>query len=1726
MWVIPFCFPPKTRSPHITKTVLMEGKVEELLLDMKVEKERFMRNFFFCLGFCRSLFRLSRMRRVHFLVPLEGWHRRKMETVTVRMSRGDRTTPWGFGVTEAPSRDVVIVNVVGGSLADRAGLRNGDILDELEGLRNLDINATDRLLVTSRDKIELVVHRESRKGEMVAKVVAMVERRKERRGNEGNQAEISSSPTQPLLSSSSSSSSHSSSPIEHDEKLRRDIYEVYNQLCMVQITASPKPWNGSGGGASRVWRPEITQNTEMHKFQDSTHQMPYKVSLEHNNSSIPPKGFNNAAMPFNTDPRVKHLQYNSPMNLYSNTAAAEQYAQQTQGIVQNDSSLGRARSDQPSYMRSETLKVLKEHEQNGHSSHPNPQGLPVCYVCTKPILGLMAQAAGHQLHGDCLACATCGTSLKNIGHHYIDGKFYCDIHQRLKRATSTGPADPNLMARIPPTAAQPTRPSEPPRGAYQPDGINRRPLSVSPNPGQWSSTQQSLNVSVSNPRTQGVISPANRGVPSSQMYGNDLNRGGSRAPQDYRPSPTLAPPSGAPPPPPSSQPPIDPSMIHDVHLRVPSSLRAAVSPRRRARLPREWPPSKGQVKTTPFWNTELHQPACIQVPSKPHTVSLHDAVFEMDTDPEERKESPRRMTILERSPSGTTFKSSPKIINRPSSVQFEPISSQPELLKAVQVQVKEVAKLDVPPLSTSTPRIEPEPAKAMIKTDAITSDQVEQISESSDQSSISETQNQNQSSDSNQLNTSQCTQTTQTSPGLVEDGVKENKMENKAKKLQKKPGRKDPRRLTAIYTPNLEETPIEIEVNDEEKVVMRPEKTQTVTVELDARRASTVHVPEISNLPPIQDTISRFGSIPKITSPRPFVPLKESVYSPVKKLAESPVEPIRKVSESPILDQYNKPSSSNPSPIKIGPLLKSLPRDQLPEGIIGINVISKPFKAPDMIEFPSHRKRYSYNVAEEQKVNRPAELASLPPLMKGKQVVTPQGSPFSTLTRQKDPRSIEERNQQLLQRTPSPKGTLTRRTPSPVLNISIQPLPTRNEEDHSLKSVSTLRKAYEQQPTQIRQSPVMGIQSLGKRTPSPGLKKVIEKKNFIREDSRTSQNEFEGNQWAKVSEVVDESDIMTDTSRRSDESTNAAASELSDVAEAVKYQPLNQYDVDESELVKIRKSQKSNQEDTDVTDIDSDEEKERWMREELELARKEELVNQMIHWEKPIVYRRESPIAIRGEQNLNLTPNQRQTFALKTRLVESIDENANWDDPSERDTLSMVSESDEWRKKAMELLDDETQFDRDMQLVAKLHQQLEECRGMDEGDRQKAIYCMKRHKKTLASDQRLEKLLDSAIHFVAHLEEPQRLQWTKDMAGVENYEEPIKREQRMSRQGSREKSGPGSTPYPPERKNFGQVQVHPMNPVILQEEKEILDELGRFDVRNRENEGQESIVKSESLKRGPIIPEIDYPMDSPIFARKNYETLPIRTEQLSNVLEELNNIMKPRSSDFISRKLKSVQQKETQEKVNSYASNRQNQQQQQQTTRTTDSHTLLNQPAQGGKVPFCEACKQQIRGAFVLAQGLSWCPEHFICANASCGRRLLECGFVEENGQKFCENCFENNIAPRCAKCARPIVSDCLNALQKKWHPQCFTCAHCSKPFGNSAFYLEQGLPYCENDWNRLFTTKCYQCTYPIEAGDRWVEALGHAYHSNCFNCTRCNVNLEGESFYAKNGEPFCKLHA
>ncbi|XP_067629372.1 uncharacterized protein Zasp52 isoform X6 [Eurosta solidaginis] len=192
-----------------------------------------------------------------------------------------------------------------------------------------------------------------------------------------------------------------------------------------------------------------------------------------------------------------------------------------------------------------------------------------------------------------------------------------------------------------------------------------------------------------------------------------------------------------------------------------------------------------------------------------------------------------------------------------------------------------------------------------------------------------------------------------------------------------------------------------------------------------------------------------------------------------------------------------------------------------------------------------------------------------------------------------------------------------------------------------------------------------------------------------------------------------------------------------------------------------------------------------------------------------------------------------------------------------------------------------------------------------------------------------------------------------------------------------------------------------------------------------------------------------------------------------------------------------------------------------------ENEKVVSQLLKDGKRPICCQCNTEIKkGPFITALGRIWCPEHFICVNANCRRPLQDIGFVEEKGDLYCEFCFEKYLAPSCSKCGGKIKGDCLNAIGKQFHPECFTCGHCGKLFGNTPFFLEDGKAYCEADWNELFTTKCFACGFPVEAGDRWVEALSHNYHSQCFNCTYCKQNLEGQSFYNKGGRPFCKNHA
>ncbi|NWV15281.1 PDLI5 protein, partial [Ptilonorhynchus violaceus] len=192
-----------------------------------------------------------------------------------------------------------------------------------------------------------------------------------------------------------------------------------------------------------------------------------------------------------------------------------------------------------------------------------------------------------------------------------------------------------------------------------------------------------------------------------------------------------------------------------------------------------------------------------------------------------------------------------------------------------------------------------------------------------------------------------------------------------------------------------------------------------------------------------------------------------------------------------------------------------------------------------------------------------------------------------------------------------------------------------------------------------------------------------------------------------------------------------------------------------------------------------------------------------------------------------------------------------------------------------------------------------------------------------------------------------------------------------------------------------------------------------------------------------------------------------------------------------------------------------------------DQDTLVQRaehiPA-GKRTPMCGHCNQVIRGPFLVALGKSWHPEEFNCAH--CKTSMAYIGFVEEKGMLYCEVCYEKFFAPECSKCQRKILGEVINALKQTWHVSCFVCVACHNPIRNNVFHLEDGDPYCETDYYALFGTMCHGCEFPIEAGDRFLEALGHTWHDTCFVCSVCSDSLEGQTFFSKKDKPLCKKHA
>lgn len=106
-----------------------------------------------------------------------------------------------------------------------------------------------------------------------------------------------------------------------------------------------------------------------------------------------------------------------------------------------------------------------------------------------------------------------------------------------------------------------------------------------------------------------------------------------------------------------------------------------------------------------------------------------------------------------------------------------------------------------------------------------------------------------------------------------------------------------------------------------------------------------------------------------------------------------------------------------------------------------------------------------------------------------------------------------------------------------------------------------------------------------------------------------------------------------------------------------------------------------------------------------------------------------------------------------------------------------------------------------------------------------------------------------------------------------------------------------------------------------------------------------------------------------------------------------------------------------------------------------------------------------------------------------------------------------------CARCRQPISGKGINALDQRWHTECFVCAHCCLPFQGS-YVPYQAKPYCVEDFNRMFGKRCGGCNQQIIGG--FLQAMGKDWHPEHFVCSHCSGSL-ASGFFDAGGQPICQ---
>lgn len=174
------------------------------------------------------------------------------------------------------------------------------------------------------------------------------------------------------------------------------------------------------------------------------------------------------------------------------------------------------------------------------------------------------------------------------------------------------------------------------------------------------------------------------------------------------------------------------------------------------------------------------------------------------------------------------------------------------------------------------------------------------------------------------------------------------------------------------------------------------------------------------------------------------------------------------------------------------------------------------------------------------------------------------------------------------------------------------------------------------------------------------------------------------------------------------------------------------------------------------------------------------------------------------------------------------------------------------------------------------------------------------------------------------------------------------------------------------------------------------------------------------------------------------------------------------------------------------------------------------------KIINCYVCNERVVGQVITALGRSYHKEHFTCAH--CHQELGTKNFYERDDLPYCELDYQALFSPKCAACGDPILDKVTIALEQTFHPEHFVCAHCGCQFdADDGFHEKDGKPYCKNDFFELFANKCGGCNLPITAN--YITALGVQWHPDCFVCSDCHCPFADGKFFDIDGAPYCEIH-